>query len=174
MPRSTRVFMGNLSHQATERDVEKFFKVRRSKDGVTLRWPWWNCVEKANFVSVSNNTETMLNGCSCFWWKCRMASFINYGKEKKRTLCFASFCLTMGLNHRKSMTVLKLCKKSSKCDVAGHCSFIRLEMAMVWRKKSLIEKSAYFYSFPMKNFSLSFLSIMQLRIIVATRYPWAN
>lgn len=26
MPRSTRVFMGNLSHQATERDVEKFFK----------------------------------------------------------------------------------------------------------------------------------------------------
>ena len=79
----------------------------------------------------------------------------NYGKEKKRTLCFASFCSTMGLNHRKSMTVLKLCKKSFKCDVAGHCSFIRLEMAMVWRKKSLIEKSAYFNVFPMSDFSLS-------------------
>ena len=55
----------------------------------------------------------------------------NHGKEKKRTLCFASFCLIMGLNHGKSMTVLKLCKKSSKCNVAGHCSFIRLEMTMV-------------------------------------------
>ena len=55
---------------------------------------------------------------------------ITMGK-KKRTLCFASFCSTMGLKHRKSMTILKLFKKSSKCDVAGHCSFIRLEMAMV-------------------------------------------
>jgi len=26
MPKSTRVFLGNLAHQATERDVEKFFK----------------------------------------------------------------------------------------------------------------------------------------------------
>lgn len=26
MPRSTRVFLGNLAHEATERDVEKFFK----------------------------------------------------------------------------------------------------------------------------------------------------
>ena len=30
----------------------------------------------------------------------------NYGKEKKRTLCFASFCLTMDLNLRKSIIVL--------------------------------------------------------------------
>ena len=80
----------------------------------------------------------------------------NYGKEKKRTLCFASFCSTMGLNHRKSMTVLKLCKKSFKCDVAGHCSFIRLEMAMVWRKKSPIEKVLISTFFPMSDFSLSF------------------
>ena len=55
----------------------------------------------------------------------------NYGKEKKRTLWFASFCLIMGLNHRKSLTVLKLSKKSSKSNVAGLCSFIRLKMAMV-------------------------------------------
>ena len=68
----------------------------------------------------------------------------NYGNEKKRTL---SFCLTMDLNHRKSMTILKLCKKTSKCDVAGHCSFICLEMAMVWRVLISI-------FFPMSNFSL--------------------
>ena len=77
---------------------------------------------------------------------------LNYGKEKKRTLCFASFCLTMGLNHKKSMTILQLSKKSSKSNVAGHCSFIRLEMAMVWRKKSLIEKNDHFNFFPMSNF----------------------
>ena len=73
----------------------------------------------------------------------------------KWTLCFANFCLTMDLNHRKSMTVWKLCEKSSKCDVAGNRSFIRLEMAKVWRKKSLIEKSAHFNFFPMSNFGLS-------------------
>ena len=46
----------------------------------------------------------------------------NYGKEKKRTLYFASFCLTMGLNHRKSMSVSKLCEKSIKFDIAGQWS----------------------------------------------------
>ena len=80
--------------------------------------------------------------------------FNNYGKEKKRTLCFAVFCLTMSLNHRKSMTVWKLCKNSSKRDVAGNCSLIHLEMAKVWRKKSLIEKNDHFNIFPMSNFCL--------------------
>ena len=41
--------------------------------------------------SGNNETGTNING-----------KVNNYGKEKKRTLCFASFCLTMGLNHRKS------------------------------------------------------------------------
>ena len=100
--------------------------------------------------------------------------FNNYGKEKKRTLCFAVFCLTMSLNHRKSMTVWKLCEKSSKCDVAGHCSFIRLEMAKVWRKKSLTEKSAHFNFFQQAILVFPFLSMMQLRIVFSTWYPWAN
>ena len=34
MPRGTRVFMGNLSHEANERDVERFFKV--SLNGIPL------------------------------------------------------------------------------------------------------------------------------------------
>ena len=109
-------------------------------------------------IKVGDPLKTSLRGLmSLEWPKTIKITFllVNYGKEKKRTLCFASFCLTIGLNHKKSMTVLKLCKKSSKCDVAGDCSFIRLEMAMVWRKKSPIEKSAYFNSFPMTNFSFS-------------------
>ena len=73
----------------------------------------------------------------------------------KQTLCFASICLTMGQNHRKSMTVWKLCKKSSKCDVAGHCNFICLEMAKVQRKKIIDWKKCSFHFFPISNFSLS-------------------
>jgi len=37
MPRSTRVFLGNLSHQATERDVEKFFKGYGVMEEVSLK-----------------------------------------------------------------------------------------------------------------------------------------
>ena len=81
-------------------------------------------------------------------------SSYSYGKEKRQTLCFANFGLTKDLNHRKSMTVWKLCKNSSKRDVAGNCSLIRLEMAKVWRKKSLIEKNDHFDFFPMSNFCL--------------------
>ena len=58
-------------------------------------------------------------------------------RKKANNFFLASFCLIMGLNHRKF--VWKLCQKCSKCDVFGHCSFIRLEMAKVWRKKSLIQ-----------------------------------
>ena len=82
-------------------------------------------------------------------------SSCSYSKEKKRTLSFVNFCLTMDLNHRKSMIVWKLCKKSSKCDVACNLSFILLEMAMVWRKKSLIAKELISILFPISNFSLS-------------------
>ena len=111
-------------------------------------------LQDRSFTSLTPSWSSW-NSWMCSCCKNAVKKVKNCGKEKKRTLCFASFCLTMDLNHRKSMTILKLCKKSSKCDVAGHCSFIRLEMAMVWRKKSLIEKSAYFNFFPMSNFSLS-------------------
>ena len=83
-------------------------------------------------------------------------------------------CLTVGQNHKKSMTIWKLCEKSSKWDVAGHCSFICLEMAKVWRKKSLIEKNAHFMFFQWTILVFPFLTMMQLKIILATLYPWAN
>ena len=99
----------------------------------------------------------MKNGAVSKKTSCKGVSEVSSPKCLKIYWKFASFCLTMGQNHRKSMTVWKLCEKSSKCDVAGHCSFIHLEMAKVWRKKSLIEKSAHFNFFPMSNFSLSIL-----------------
>ena len=52
----------------------------------------------------------------------------NHSTRKNGTTCFANFCQTEGLNYRKSITVWKLCKRSFKCDVAGHSSFIPLEM----------------------------------------------
>ena len=137
------------------------WRTDKSTDQPTDRWRT-DRLMKAEFKFYFQNCPGVYNR------KC------NYGKEKKWTLCFASFCLTMDLNHRKSMTILKLCKKSSKCDVAGHCSFICLEMAMVWRKKSLIEKVLISTFFQWAILVFPFLSIMQLRIVIATRYPLAN
>ena len=111
-------------------------------------------LQDRSFTSLTPSWSSW-NSWMCSCCKNAVKKVNNYGKEKKRTLCFASFCLTMDLNHRKSMTILKLCKKSSKCDVAGHCSFIRLKMAQVWRKKSLTGKSAHFNFFPTSNLSLS-------------------
>ena len=76
--------------------------------------------------------------------------FLSTKAKKKTTTCFASFCFHMGLIYRKFMTNWKLCQKSSKCDDAGCCSFIRLKMAWVWSKTLQIEKSAnlvvFFYA----------------------------
>ena len=74
----------------------------------------------------------------------RAASWVACPRLKKQTYFLATFCLTLGLNHKKSMTVSKLSEKSSKCDIAGHCSFICLEMATIWRIKSPIEKKCFF------------------------------
>ena len=95
--------------------------------------------------------------------------------EKKWTTSFTSFCLTIGLDHRKSMTVWKLCKKSSKCDIVGRCSFIHLEMAYDFIKKTFDKKkcsSQFFFQWEILLFL--FLLIMQLRVVFATRYLWAN
>ena len=54
---------------------------------------------------------------------------VNGSKRKNGTTCFANFCQTEGLNYKKFMTIQKLCKRSLKCDVAGHFSFFRLEIA---------------------------------------------
>ena len=116
----------------------------------------------------------MKNGAVSKKTSCKGVSEVSSPKCLKIYWKFASFCLTMGQNHRKSMTVWKLCEKSSKCDVAGHCSFIRLEMAKVWRKKSLIEKNVHFIFFQWANLVFPFLTMMQLKIILATLYPWAN
>ena len=39
----------------------------------------------------------------------------------------------MKKNIGKSMTILKLCERSFKWDLAGYPSSIRLEMALEWR-----------------------------------------
>ena len=59
----------------------------------------------------------------------RASGLTNGSKIKNGTNCFAFFCQTEDLNYRKFMTIQKLCKRSFKCDVAGHSSFFRLEMA---------------------------------------------
>ena len=92
----------------------------------------------------------------------------------KQTLCFPSFCFIMGQKHRKFMTIWKLCKRSSKWDVACHCSFVRLEMAKVWKKKSLFKKKAHFIFLQWAILVCTFLLMMQLRIVLATCYQWAN
>ena len=58
----------------------------------------------------------------------------------------------MGLIYRKFMTNWKLYKKSSKSNVAGCCSFLRLEMAWVWSKTLQIEKSANLFVFSIHKF----------------------
>ena len=116
-------------------------------------------IQKTSYIVFSWGKNITLKNKLVFaqyrFFLCQMRLKTLYGKEKKQTVCFAVFCFTMGLSYRKSMTVWKLCKISSNCDVAGHCSFIRLEMANVWRKISLIEKSANFIFFPMSNFRVA-------------------
>ena len=46
------------------------------------------------------------------------------------------------------MTIWNLCKKSFKCDVAGHCGFISLEMTKVLRKISPMRKCLIMMNFP--------------------------
>ena len=58
----------------------------------------------------------------------------NSGKIKNETTYLANFCWTEDINFKKSMTVWKLCERSFKWDIAGHSSFIRLEMAQEWIK----------------------------------------
>ena len=84
-----------------------------------------------------------------------MIFYFNYGKEKNWTTCFAYFCWTKGLDNRKSMVIWKIFEKTSKCDVAGLCSFIRLEMAKDLRKILLIEKMPISAFPPTRNFSLN-------------------
>ena len=48
--------------------------------------------------------------------------------KKNGTTCFDNLLLKWRL-YGKFMTVRKLCKRSFICDVAGHSSFIHLEMA---------------------------------------------
>ena len=58
----------------------------------------------------------------------------NNSTRKNGITCLDLFCQTECLNHRKFMSVWKLCKKSFKRHVAGHSSIIRLEMALEWVK----------------------------------------
>ena len=117
--------------------------------------------------------------CICVFWigsdgglkKTTFSSQLTLA-EKKWTTSFTSFCLTMGLDHKKSMTVWKLCKKSRKCYVVGCCSFIHLEMAWDWRKKTLTKKNAHFNFFSIKKIYSLFLTITQL--VTATWYPSAK
>ena len=51
--------------------------------------------------------------------------------DERKSPCVLQDFVPFGAAAQKSMTNGKLCKKSSKCDVAGHCSFIILEMAKV-------------------------------------------
>ena len=51
--------------------------------------------------------------------------------KKNETTYLAYFCWTEDMKYKKK----SICKRSFKCDVAGHSSFIRLEMALEWVKK---------------------------------------
>ena len=51
----------------------------------------------------------------------------NYGNIKKRTMCSSMFHIQA---MRKTMTILEICERSFKWDLAGCSSFIRLE----WRQ----------------------------------------
>ena len=56
----------------------------------------------------------------------------NYNKKKANSLFGSVSHRSNGENTAKSMTILKLCERSFKWDVAGCPSFIRLEMAWGW------------------------------------------
>ena len=80
----------------------------------------------------------------------------------------------MGQNYKNFMTNWKLFKKSSKCEVAGHSSFIGLKMALVWRKTMLIPKVQSLIYFQCTISVLTFFFTMQLKVFKTTWYPWAN
>ena len=115
-------------------------------------------------------------------WECITRSrIVDNNRQRKKTNNFFFLFLPNQrldqLNYRKSMTVWTIFEKSSKCDVAGLSSFFRLEMASDWRKISLIEKrlkKGKFCFFSTLILVSMFLSIVQLRIVTATWYPWAN
>ena len=70
--------------------------------------------------------------CPQHQFKEKQAFSDNYGKKKKKNKRDKFFFnISHSSNEKiiaKSMTVLKLFKRSSKWDHAGCCSFIRLEM----------------------------------------------
>ena len=58
----------------------------------------------------------------------------NYCKKQKANHLFVSVSHPCNeKNIAKSMTILKLCERSFKWDLAGYPSSIRLEMALGWR-----------------------------------------
>ena len=54
-------------------------------------------------------------------------------KKKKRTTCLSVFHIKAMRKKEKSVTILKLCKRSFKWDLAGCPSPVHLEMSLRWR-----------------------------------------
>ena len=81
---------------------------------------------------------SLVNDVSMYWLSCiSFASFasscLTMAKKKSEQLVCQCFTSKQWENIAKSITILKICKRSFKWDLAGCSSSIRLEMALEWR-----------------------------------------
>ena len=107
-------------------------------DGAFSYLKFWVHFLTKNLRSVFQKFNSLFFDIECrvkTWDKKGVRRRMNNNSTRKNgTTCFAYFCWTERLNHRKFMTIWKLCKRSFKRQVAGHSGFIRLEMALEWVK----------------------------------------
>ena len=69
----------------------------------------------------------------------------NHGKKQKANHLYVSVLHPCNeKNIAKSMTILKICERSFKWDLAGCSSSIHLEMALEWRQ--VVKKSEIHYA----------------------------
>ena len=101
------------------------------------RWPIWSSSKDeafaANRVSIGQLVWTQWRfeeKLSKMEWE-----KTNYGKKQRATYLFVSVSHPCNeKNIAKSMTILKLCERPFKRDLAGCPSSIGLEMALGWRQ----------------------------------------
>ena len=103
--------------------------VRNGTGAVVGGCGMWHCIRISGifkcvlaFLWAGLSDYLMLNT------QLKIAPRLTMAKKKRDKLFFNVLHLSNDKNIAKSMTVLKIFKRSSKWDHAGCCSFIRLEM----------------------------------------------
>ena len=114
----------------------------------------WLIIQPGRGRKKSNGIDVLFGDLFCVFICFGVFFRTNYGKIKKANYLFVNVSHPSNeKNIAKSITILQICKRSFKWDLAGYSNFIHLEMALEWRQvvKNLEIHYAIFTGFLYSN-----------------------